>query len=410
MVLNYVWVGFFIIGFLAALGQWAFTGDGSAFPKMMESTFESAKLGFELSLGLTGVMTFWLGMMKVGEAAGAVNFLARLVRPLFRRLFPGLPPDHPAMGAILMNISANALGLDNAATPLGLKAMKEMQRLNEQPERATNAQIMFLVLNTSGLTLIPVSIMVYKAELGASNPADIFIPILLATFMATLAGIIITALYQRIRLWDPVVLAYLGGFSLLVGTLIYFFAGLPADKLQELSTIWSAVILMSVILAFVLGAVIRKVNVYEVFIEGAKEGFSVAVQIIPFLIAILVGIGVFRASGAMSWFIEGIALAVGALGGNTDFVPALPTALMRPFSGGGARGLMLDAMNTYGVDSFVGHVVAVVQGATDTTFYVLAVYFGSIKVRQTRHAVVCGLFADLAGVVAAIWLSYLFFH
>lgn len=409
MVLNYVWIAFFVIGFVAALLNWLLTGEGTAFTAMMESTFDNAKLGFELSLGLTGVMTFWLGMMKVGEAAGAIRVLARAVRPLFRRLFPGIPPDHPAMGAILMNVSANMLGLDNAATPLGLKAMREMQNLNEQTDRATNAQIMFLVLNTSGLTLIPVSIMVYKAEMNAENPADIFIPILLATFIATLCGILITALYQRVRLWDPVLLAYLGGFALFIGSLIYIFSELPSEQLEEISTVGSALILVTILMLFVGGGARKGINVYETFIEGAKEGFSVAVQIIPFLVAMLVGIGIFRASGAMDVLIAGISWGVEVLGGNTDFVPALPTALMRPFSGSGARGLMLDAMNTYGVDSFVGHVVAVIQGSTDTTFYILAVYFGSVKIRNTRHAVVCGLFADICGVVAAIGLAYLFF-
>ncbi len=409
MVLNYVWIGFFLLGTLAALLRWIVLGDPSAFPAMMEGTFKMAKLGFEIALGLTGLMTLWLGLMKVGEAAGVVRALAWLVRPLFRRIFPEIPPDHPAMGAMLMNISANMLGLDNAATPLGIKAMKEMQSLNPTPDRATNAQIMFLVLNTSGLTLIPITIILYRQVREAEQPTDVFIPILLATFVATLGGILITAIFQRIRLWDSVVMAYLGGLTALIGGVIYLFLELPPETTEQISKTVSGVLIVGLMTGFVAAAAYKRVPVYETFVEGAKEGFAVSIQIIPFLVAILVGVGVFRESGALGILIEGIRWVVEQMGGNADFVPALPTAFMRPFSGGGARALMFEAMNTYGVDSFVGRLVSIMQGSTDTTFYVLAVYFGAVKVRQTRHAVACGLFADLCGLVAAIAIAYVFF-
>ena len=410
MVLNYLWAAFFLIAFAIALFQLLFFQDTEIFQKLVASTFDNAKLGFEISLGLTGVMTLWLGLMKVGERGGVVALFARLVGPFFSRLFPEIPKDHPVFGSILMNFSANMLGLDNAATPLGLKAMKEMQELNPEKDTASNAQIMFLVLNTSGLTIIPISIMVFRAQLGAADPSDIFIPILLATFFSTIVGLIAVALYQRINLFNPVILAYLGSLLLLIGGLIYYFSTIPQEQVSVISTVASNVILFSIIVAFVALALIRKVNVYEAFIEGAKEGFSVAITIIPYLVAILVAIGVFRTSGALDMLVNSLGYLISATGLNTDFVPALPVAFMKPLSGSGARGLMVEAMNTYGVDSFVGRLASSIQGSTETTFYVLAVYFGSVGIRRTRYALTCGLLADLAGVVAAIFIAYLFFH
>ncbi|SFE79779.1 nucleoside recognition domain-containing protein [Thermoflexibacter ruber] len=409
MVLNYIWVAFFLIAFVIALVKLIFFGDTEMFPKLIASTFDMAKTGFEISLGLTGVMTLWLGLMKIGEKGGAVNLLARLVSPFFHRLFPELPKNHPVIGSILMNFSANMLGLDNAATPLGLKAMKEMQELNPQKDTASNAQIMFLVLNTSGLTIIPLSIMVYRAQMGAKDPSDIFIPILLATFFSTFIGLISVAIYQKINLFDKVIIAYLGGLLLFVLGVIWYFSSLDQAQISTISSVASNLILFSVIILFISLALFGKVNVYEAFIEGAKEGFQTAITIIPYLVAILVAIGVFRTSGAMDFLVDGIKLAVSSLGVNTDFVAGLPTALMKPLSGSGARGMMLDAMKQYGADSFVGRLVSIIQGSTETTFYVLAVYFGSVNIKNTRYAVNCGLLADLAGVIAAIWLTYLFF-
>ena len=409
MVLNYIWIAFFVIAFVIALVKLIFMGDFEVFPEMMGSTFESSKTAFEISLGLTGVLSLWLGIMKVGEKGGMVNALARLLSPVFCKLFPDIPKGHPVTGSIFMNIAANMLGLDNAATPLGLKAMEQLQQLNTKKDTATNPMIMFLVLNTSGLTLIPVSIMVYRAQLGAAQPTDIFIPILLATFFSTMAGIIITSLYQRINLLNKVMLLTVGGMSLAVAGIIWGFGQLDKDQMNIVSTTVANILLMTIIVGFILSGVRKKINVYDAFIEGAKEGFQTAVRIIPYLVAILVGIGVFRASGAMDMIIDGIKWTVGVLGGNTDFVGALPTALMKPLSGSGARGMMVDAMTTYGADSFVGRLSCVFQGSTDTTFYILAVYFGSVGIRYTRHAVACGLLADLAGVIAAIAICYMFF-
>lgn len=409
MVLNYIWIAFFVIAFVIALVKLIFMGDFEVFPEMMGSTFESSKTAFEISLGLTGVLSLWLGIMKVGEKGGMVNALARLLSPVFCKLFPDIPKGHPVTGSIFMNIAANMLGLDNAATPLGLKAMEQLQQLNKKKDTATNPMIMFLVLNTSGLTLIPVSIMVYRAQLGAAQPTDIFIPILLATFFSTMAGIIITSLYQRINLLNKVMLLTVGGMSLAVAGIIWGFGQLDKDQMNIVSTTVANILLMTIIVGFIMAGVRKKINVYDAFIEGAKEGFQTAVRIIPYLVAILVGIGVFRASGAMDMIIDGIKWTVEVLGGNTDFVGALPTALMKPLSGSGARGMMVDAMTTYGADSFVGRLSCVFQGSTDTTFYILAVYFGSVGIRYTRHAVACGLLADLAGVIAAIAICYMFF-
>ncbi len=409
MVLNYIWIAFFVIAFVIALVKLIFMGDFEVFPEMMGSTFESSKTAFEISLGLTGVLSLWLGIMKVGEKGEMVNALARLLSPVFCKLFPDIPKGHPVTGSIFMNIAANMLGLDNAATPLGLKAMEQLQQLNTKKDTATNPMIMFLVLNTSGLTLIPVSIMVYRAQLGAAQPTDIFIPILLATFFSTMAGIIITSLYQRINLLNKVMLLTVGGMSLAVAGIIWGFGQLDKDQMNIVSTTVANILLMTIIVGFILAGVRKKINVYDAFIEGAKEGFQTAVRIIPYLVAILVGIGVFRASGAMDMIIDGIKWTVEVLGGNTDFVGALPTALMKPLSGSGARGMMVDAMTTYGADSFVGRLSCVFQGSTDTTFYILAVYFGSVGIRYTRHAVACGLLADLAGVIAAIAICYMFF-
>lgn len=433
MVLNYIFVAFFLIAFVIGLFKLVVMGDVEVFPAMMNSTFDSSKTAFEISLGLTGVLSLWLGIMKVGEKGGVVNFIARLLSPVFSKLFPDIPKGHPVTGSIFMNIAANMLGLDNAATPLGLKAMEQMQELNklnvedlklkaeqegkplttETVERlkatATNPMIMFLVLNTSGLTLIPVSIMVYRAQMGAVQPTDIFIPILIATFFATLAGIVFTCLYQRINMFNRTILLTLGGMCAAVGAIIWGFSQLDKETMDSVSTTTANILLMTIITGFIVAAVRKKENVYDAFIEGAKEGFQTAVRIIPYLVAILVGIGVFRASGAMDALTDGIAWCVSACGLNSDFVAALPTALMKPLSGSGARGMMVDAMTTYGADSFVGRLACIFQGSTDTTFYILAVYFGSVSIRHTRHAVACGLLADLAGIIAAIAVAYLFF-
>ena len=431
MVLNYIFVSFFLIAFAIGLFRLIVMGDVDVFPAMMNSTFDSAKTAFEISLGLTGVLSLWLGIMKIGEKGGVVNVIARLLSPVFCKLFPDIPKGHPVTGSIFMNIAANMLGLDNAATPLGLKAMEQMQQINEQrnsewrarhatlpdadavmAERnatATNPMIMFLVLNTSGLTLIPVSIMVYRAQMGAAQPTDIFIPILIATFFATLAGIIFTSLYQRINLLNKVMLLTLGGMIATVCAIIWGFSQMDKETMNTVSTSVANVLLMTIIVGFIGAVIFMRVNVYEAFIEGAKDGFTTAVRIIPYLVAILVGIGVFRASGAMDAVIEGVKWCVSSCGIDTSFVGALPTALMKPLSGSGARGMMVDAMTTYGADSFVGRLSCIFQGSTDTTFYILAVYFGSIGIRKTRHAVACGLLADLFGVAAAIAVAYMFF-
>lgn len=409
MVLNYIWIAFFLIAFVIATVKLVFMGDVSVFPAIMNSTFDSAKTAFEISLGLTGVLSLWMGVMKIGEKGGLVDILAKGLSPLFCKLFPDIPKNHPVIGNIFMNISANMLGLDNAATPLGLKAMEGLQELNPQKERATNPMIMFLVLNTSGLTIIPVSILVYRTQMGAAQPTDVFIPILLATFASTLVGIVVTALYQRINLLNKTILLTLGGACVFIAALVWGFSQLEKDEMNVWSTTIANVLLFGIIMTFIVAAMIRRVNVYDAFIEGAKDGFTTAVRIIPYLVAILVAIGVFRASGAMDFLIQGISSLVVACGGDADFVGALPTALMKPLSGSGARGMMVDAMSTYGADSFVGRLSCIFQGSTDTTFYILAVYFGSVGVRNTRHAVVCGLLADVAGILAAIGVAYLFF-
>lgn len=409
MVLNYIWIAFFAIAFVVALVRLLFLGDLEVFPAMMSSTFESSKAAFEISLGLTGVLSLWLGIMKIGERGGLVNTLARFLSPVFVKLFPDIPKGHPAMGSIFMNIAANMLGLDNAATPLGLKAMEQMQELNPKKDMATNPMIMFLVLNTSGLTLIPVSIMTYRAQMGAAQPTDVFIPILLATFFATLAGIVITSLYQHINLLSRTLLLTLGGACTIVAGIIWGFSKLDGETMNAVSTTVASILLLTIITGFILTGLFKRINVYDAFIEGAKEGFLTAVRIIPYLVAILVAIGVFRSSGAMDMLIGSIKWCLSAGGLDTSFVDALPTALMKPLSGSGARGLMIDTMRTFGVDSFVGRLSCLFQGSTDTTFYILAVYFGSVSIKYTRHAVACGLLADLAGVIAAISICYLFF-
>lgn len=426
MVLNYIFVAFFVIAFAIGLFRLIVLGDTEVFPAMMNSTFDSSKTAFEISLGLTGVLALWLGIMKIGEKGGVVNVIAKLLSPVFTKLFPDIPKGHPVTGSIFMNIAANMLGLDNAATPLGLKAMEQMQEINKAKNEeikqknpsadleklnatATNPMIMFLVLNTSGLTLIPVSIMVYRAQMGAAQPTDIFIPILLATFFATLAGIIATCLYQRINLFNRTLLLTLGGMCVAVAGIIWGFSQMDKETMDAVSTGTANILLMTIIVGFIVAGVRKKVNVYDAFIEGAKEGFQTAVRIIPYLVAILVGIGVFRASGAMDALIDGMRWSVAACGFNADWVGAMPTALMKPLSGSGARGMMVDAMTTYGADSFIGRLSCIFQGSTDTTFYILAVYFGSVNIRHTRHAVTCGLLADLAGIIAAIAIAYLFF-
>ena len=427
MVLNYIWIAFFLLAAVCAIIQ-CFLGNSGVFADMVGSTFENAKTAFEISIGLTGVLSLWMGIMKIGEKGGMVSLLSKLLSPLFTRLFPDIPKGHPATGHIFMNIAANMLGLDNAATPLGLKAMESMQELNKSKnegqgvlkgwsaekvaklnETASNSMIMFLVLNTSGLTIIPVSIMVYRAQMGAAQPTDVFVPILLATFAATLAGIIITSIYQRINLFQPVLLGTLGGMCLLVAGMIWGFSQLDKETMDMVSTLVANIILFGIMLAFIIAGMVKKVNVSETFIEGAKDGFTTAVRVIPYLVAILIAIGVFRASGGMDILIRGINWLVELCGGNSDFVAALPTALMKPLSGSGARGMMVDTMTTYGPDSFAGRLACIFQGSTDTTFYILAVYFGSVGIRHTRHAVTCGLLADLFGILAAIAVAYFFF-
>ncbi len=409
MVLNCIWIGFFLIAFCIGVFRLIFLGDTEVFPAMMNSTFDSSKTAFEISLGLTGVLSLWLGVMKIGEKGGVVNVIARLLSPLFSKLFSEIPKGHPVTGSIFMNIAANMLGLDNAATPLGLKAMEQMQELNPKKDTASNPMIMFLVLNTSGLTIIPVSIMVYRAQMGAANPTDIFIPILLATFFSTVVGIIVTSLFQKINLLNRTILLFLGGMCLLVAAIIWGFAQMDKETMNVVSSLVANILLMTIIICFIVAGMRKRINVYDAFIEGAKEGFSTAVRIIPYLVAILVGIGIFRASGAMDMIIGGIKWTIEACGLNTDVVVALPTALMKPLSGSGARGMMVDAMQTYGADSFVGRLSCIFQGSTDTTFYIIAVYFGSVGIRYTRNTVTCGLIADFAGIVASIAICYLFF-
>lgn len=410
MVLNYIWIAFFLTAFIVAVVRLIFLGDTEVFPAIINSTFDSSKTAFEISLGLTGVLSLWMGIMRIGEQGGVIGIFSRLLSPLFTKLFPEIPKGHPVTGSIFMNLAANMLGLDNAATPLGLKAMEGLQELNPKKDTASNPMIMFLVLNTSGLTLIPISIMVYRAQLGAAQPTDVFVPILLATFFSTLAGIIAVSLYQRINLLNRTILLFLGGTSLVIAGIIYSFSMLSRQQIDIYSTTTANVFLFVIIIGFIVAGMRKKINVYDAFVEGAKEGFTTAVRIIPYLAAILVAIGVFRASGCMDYLIEGIANLVNLCGINSDFVGALPTALMKPLSGSGARGLMVDAMNTYGADSFVGRLSCIFQGSTDTTFYILAVYFGSVGVVRTRHAVPCGLLADLAGIIAAILICYLFFN
>lgn len=425
MVLNYIWIAFFLIAFGIALIRLVFFGDTEVFPALMNSTFDSSKNAFEISLGLTGMLALWLGVMKIGERGGVVNALARILSPIFTKLFPEIPKNHPATGSIFMNIAANMLGLDNAATPLGLKAMEQLNQIKDEGIRmkegiseaeaerlkltATNPMIMFLVLNTSGLTLVPVSILAYRAQMGAAQPTDVFVPILLATFFATLAGIIVTSLYQRINLLNRTMLLTMLGVSAVVAAIIWGFSRLDSAMMNTVSISAASILLMTIIVGFIVAAMRKKVNVYDAFIEGAKEGFTTAVRIIPYLVAILVAIAVFRASGAMDWLIEGVKWLVNLFGVNASFVDALPTAIMKPLSGSGARGMMVDAMTQYGADSFVGRLSCIFQGSTDTTFYILAVYFGSVGIRYTRHAVACGLLADLAGIIAAIFIAYLFF-
>lgn len=409
MVLNYIWIAFFLIAFVIATFRLVFLGDTEVFPEIINSTFSSSKTAFEISLGLTGVLSLWLGIMKIGEKGGVIALFSRILSPIFTKLFPDIPKGHPVTGSIFMNLAANMLGLDNAATPLGLKAMEGLQELNPKKDTASNPMIMFLVLNTSGLTLIPIGIMVYRAQMGAAQPTDVFVPILLATFFSTLAGIIAVSFYQRINLLNRTLLLFLGGMSLVVASIIYAFTQLSRTEIDTYSTTGANVFLFIIIIGFIVAGLRKKVNVYDAFVEGAKEGFSTAVRIIPYLIAILVAIGVFRASGAMDYLIGGIESAVKLCGINSDFVGGLPTAIMKPLSGSGARGLMVDAMTTYGADSFVGRLACIFQGSTDTTFYVLAVYFGSVGIAKTRHAVPCGLIADLAGIIAAIFICYLFF-
>lgn len=409
MVLNYIWIAFFLLAAVFALIQAFGYGNTGVWADMINSTFDNSKTAFEISIGLTGVLSLWMGVMKVGEKGGVVDVIAKVLSPVFCRLFPDIPKGHPVTGSIFMNISANMLGLDNAATPLGLKAMEGLQELNEKKDTASNPMIMFLVLNTSGLTIIPVSIMVYRAQMGAAQPTDVFIPILLATFVSTLVGIIVVSIYQRINLLRPVLLATLGGACLFVAGIVWMFSQMDKDTMDSVSSLSANVILFGIILSFIIAGMRKKVNVYDAFVEGAKDGFSTAVRIIPYLVAILVAIGVFRASGGMDLLMDGISGLVAMCGVDTDFVTALPTAIMKPLSGSGARGMMVDTMTTYGADSFAGRLSCVFQGSTDTTFYILAVYFGSVGIRNMRHAVSCGLLADLAGILAALFVTYLFF-
>lgn len=410
MILNYIWVSFFLLAFAVAVVKLFFFQDMEVFPQMLNSTFDMAKTGFEISLYLTGVMSLWLGIMKIGERSGIVAILSRWVGPFFSKLFPGIPTNHPATGSIIMNFSANMLGLDNAATPLGLKAMKEMQELNTDKETASNAQIMFLALNTSGFTIIPLAIILDRSILGAANPTDIFIPTLIATSISSLAALIVVSLYQKINLLNSVVLSYLMGFSLIIGGSVYYFTTLSQDQLTVQSNLISSFIIITVIISFLILGLIKKVPLFETFVEGAKEGFETSIKIIPYLIAILVSIGVFRASGTLDYFTGGIGWMVAVAGMNTDFVDALPVAFLKPLSGGAAKGMMVETIKTYGPDSFVGRLASILRGCTETTFYILAVYFGSVNIRKTRYALTVGLIADLVGVITGIFVAYLFFH
>ena len=410
MALNIVFFAFFVISFLVALYKLIFLGDVNIFRDIVNSTFDYAKTAAEISLGLIGIMALWLGIMKVGERGGVIGVMARLVGPFFNKLFPELPKNHPVYGSILMNYSANMLGLDNAATPLGLKAMKELQELNASKDTASNAQIMFTVLNASSLTLIPVSIMAYRSQEGAANPSDVFLPILLATFFSTITALITVAIYQKINLWNKVILAYVGSITLLIGGLLYYFSTLSQQEIGTISSVAGNVIIFSIIIVFFVLAFKRRINIYDAFIDGAKEGFKIAIMIIPYLVAILVAVGVFRASGCMEYMVQGLGAGFHALGINTDFVPSLPVALMKPLSGSGARGLMVEIMHNFGADSFPGRVACIMQGSTETTFYVLAVYFGAVNIKKTRHALPCALLSEFAGIVAGIFIAYLFFH
>lgn len=409
MVLNYIWIAFFLIAFAVALCKLIFSGDTAVFTDIINASFASAKSGFEISIGLTGILSLWLGIMKIGERGGLIQAFARLAAPVFSKLFPDLPKDHPATGSIFMNFSANLLGLDNAATPMGLKAMQQLQELNKEKDSASNAMIMFLCINASGLTLIPVTIMMYRAQMGAANPSDVFLPIMLATFTSTLVAILAVCIRQRIRILQRNLLLFFGGAFLFIGGVAGLFHSLVQEQVSLYSTLFANTLLFTIICGFILSGIRKKINVYDTFIEGAKEGFKTAITIIPYLIAILVAIGIFRASGAMDFLIDGIRMGVSAVGLDTQFVEALPTMLMKPLSGSGARGMMLDAMNTYGADSFVGRLSSIVQGSCDTTFYVVALYYGSVGIRNTRYTVSCSLLADLAGAIAAIAVTYIFF-
>ena len=409
MVLNYIWIAFFLIAFVVATGRLLIGGDTTVFTNIINSSFEAAKTGFEISIGLTGILSLWLGIMKIGEKGGVIQAFARWAAPVFSKLFPEIPKDHPVTGAIFMNLSANLLGLDNAATPMGLKAMQQLQDLNPEMERASNSMVMFLCINASGLTLIPITIMMYRAQLGAANPSDVFLPIMLTTFTSTLVAILAVCLKQGISILQRNLLLFFGGMGLLIGGLITLFHAMEQEQVSLYSTLFANMLLFTIMCGFLWSGVRKRINVYDTFIEGAKEGFQTAITIIPYLVAILVGIGVFRASGAMDFLIEGVRMGVAAVGLNTDFVEALPTMLMKPLSGSGSRGMMLDAMNTYGADSFVGRLSSIVQGSCDTTFYVVALYYGSVGVRNTRYTVQCALLADLAGAIVAVAMAYLFF-
>ena len=409
MVLNYIWIAFFLIAFVLAVGKLVIGGDTAVFTEIINASFASAKTGFEISLGLTGILSLWLGIMKIGEKGGVIQAFARLAAPVFSKLFPDIPRDHPVTGSIFMNLSANLLGLDNAATPMGLKAMQQLQELNPNKESASNSMVMFLCINASGLTLIPITIMMYRAQLGAANPSDVFLPIMLATFTSTLVAILAVCVRQKINILQRNLVLFFGGLGLFIGGLVWLFNSMEQEQVSLYSTLFANTLLFTIICGFIISGMRKKINVYDAFIEGAKEGFQTAITIIPYLVAILVGIGVFRASGAMDFIIQGVRFGIASIGLNTDFVEALPTMLMKPLSGSGARGMMLDAMNTYGADSFVGRLSSIVQGSCDTTFYVVALYYGSVGIRNTRYTVQCALLADLAGAIAAIAMAYLFF-
>ena len=409
MVLNYIWIAFFLIAFVVAIGKLVIGGDTAVFTEIINASFASAKTGFEISLGLTGILSLWLGIMKIGEKGGVIQAFARLAAPVFSKLFPDIPRDHPVTGSIFMNLSANLLGLDNAATPMGLKAMQQLQELNPNKESASNSMVMFLCINASGLTLIPITIMMYRAQLGAANPSDVFLPIMLATFTSTLVAILAVCVRQKINILQRNLILFFGGLGLFIGGLVWLFNSMEQEQVSLYSTLFANTLLFTIICGFIISGMRKKINVYDAFIEGAKEGFQTAITIIPYLVAILVGIGVFRASGAMDFIIQGVRFGIASIGLNTDFVEALPTMLMKPLSGSGARGMMLDAMNTYGADSFVGRLSSIVQGSCDTTFYVVALYYGSVGIRNTRYTVQCALLADLAGAIAAIAMDYLFF-